>query len=176
VGGSGSAGRPAGPGAAGASPDDAGAARALFGRERFGALATLAREPAGYPFASVVAYAMGPDGQPLFLFSQLAEHTRNLAADARASLLVCEGPPSGKSVSPLALPRVTLVGDVAPVEKKAVDGAREAYLRVHPEAEHYLALDFTFYRLAVRGARYIGGFGSMAWLTAADLVVPAAGS
>src|SRR5207244_12810414 len=96
--------------------------------------ARLARDPAGYPFASVVASAVGSGGQPLFLFSRLAEHTQNLGADPRASLLVCEAPPSGKAVSPLALARVTLVGEVERLGESDERSAREVYLRAHAEA------------------------------------------
>ena len=47
-------------------------------------------DPAGYPFGSVVSYGLDESGEPLFVISQLAEHTRNLGADPRASLLVTE--------------------------------------------------------------------------------------
>ncbi|HEU5316232.1 MAG TPA: pyridoxamine 5'-phosphate oxidase family protein [Chloroflexota bacterium] len=147
------------------------AARDLCARERFGTLATLARDPSGYPFASVAAYALGADGQPLLLLSQLAEHTHNLLADSRASLLVTETPRKGVP-SPLALARVTLIGDVEPVPPAEGDAAREAYLRVHPEGARYLELDFSFYRLRLRGARYVGGFGRMSWIDAPALTPP----
>ncbi len=147
-------------------------ARALCARERFGTLATLAREPVGHPFASLVGYALGADGQPLFLLSRLAEHTQNLHADPRASLLVCESP-SGSGVrggesGALARARVTLVGDIESVGPSGTDAAREAYLGVHPEGARYLQLNFGFYRLRVRSARYVGGFGRMSWVAAAD--------
>jgi len=79
-----SARRPVPGGAAPQASDDAAAVRALCTRERFGTLATLARDPVGHPFASAVAFALGPDGQPLLLLSGLAEHTQNLHADPRA--------------------------------------------------------------------------------------------
>ena len=58
--------------------------RLLIGR--LGALATLAREPAGTPFASLVAYALDAAGNPLFFLSRLAEHTANFLADPRRTI------------------------------------------------------------------------------------------
>ena len=60
--------------------------------------------------------------QPVFLISTMAEHTRNLQRDPRASLLVAE---SG-SEDPLANGRVTLLGPCAQVEDGG--GARAAFL------------------------------------------------
>src|SRR5262245_30950089 len=117
--------------------DDAAAARALCGRERQGMLATLAREPAGYPYGSLVLYALDERWRPLLLLSQLAEHTLNVRRDPRASLLVVE-PPAG--MDPLARARVTLLGPVAPVPETEEVGARERYLARHPTAALYLRL------------------------------------
>jgi heme oxygenase (biliverdin-IX-beta and delta-forming) len=137
------------------------AARALLERERFGVLATLATRRAGWPFASIAPYGLDAEGEPLFLLSDLAEHTRNLQADARASLLVQE-PTEG---DPQAAARLTLLGLVRPTE---ADGeAREQYFRTHPEAAAYLELDFRFYRMEVDQARFIAGFGDMGWISGA---------
>jgi putative heme iron utilization protein len=69
-------------------PSYAERARTLVHLGRTGALATLSRRHPGHPFASVMPYAVDDGGQPLFLISTMAMHTQNLAADARASLLV----------------------------------------------------------------------------------------
>src|ERR1044071_9820506 len=57
-------------------------------------LATLA--PGGGPFASYDVTAPGPDRSPLMLLSRLAEHTKNLERDRRASLLFVREPPAGE--------------------------------------------------------------------------------
>jgi heme iron utilization protein len=143
----------------------AAAARALCESVPFGTLATLAREPAGSPFASVVGFALDAEWQPLFLLSGIAEHTLNVAVDPRASLLVVQDQPVGKSVSPLALGRVTLTGRVAAVPDATASAAREWYVAAHAEAERYFQLpDFRFYRLETEAIRYVGGFGRMAWV------------
>ena len=70
---------------------DARRARANISRPiSTGTLCTLALEPEGYPYGSLVTVAF-ENGDPIFLISRLAEHTKNLERDPRASLLVAEG-------------------------------------------------------------------------------------
>jgi hypothetical protein len=132
---------------------------------RTGTLCTIAKEPAGFPYGSFVTFAMeGPS--PVFLISELAEHTKNLRADARASLLVAEG---GEG-DPLARGRVTLIGHGRRLGEGAErDAAKKAYLQAHPNAEYYVDYsDFAFWRLDVDAVRYIGGYGRMSWVDIAD--------
>jgi putative heme iron utilization protein len=153
---------------------DAELSRRLCAGQGHGALATLAREPAGTPYASLVAYALDAAGNPLFFLSRLAEHTANFLADPRASLLVTESGDSatlaaGSGGDPLARGRVTLLGRVVPVAPEEAGAARERFLARHPEASFYVALpDFAFYRLQVGSVRYVGGFGRMSWIDARE--------
>ena len=62
-----------------ATPADA--ARTMVGESGTGSLSTLAVSPPDYPFGSVVSYATDGDGRPLFIISEIAEHTRNLRRD-----------------------------------------------------------------------------------------------
>jgi heme iron utilization protein len=136
--------------------------RALLDSERNGVLATLSAGRDGWPFASVAAYALADTGDPLLFLSDLAEHTRNLRADPRASLLVQD---QTSLADPQAGARVTLLGSVEGVASVAAASAQAAYLERHPQAADYLALaDFHLYVLRVREARFIGGFGDMGWL------------
>jgi putative heme iron utilization protein len=94
----------------------------------------------------------------------MAEHTKNLQTDPRASLLVAE---SG-SEDPLANGRVTLLGPCARVEDDS-SSARVAFLATHPNAEYYMDFgDFAFWKLEVESIRYIGGYGRMSWVEAVD--------
>lgn len=149
------------------TPSHAERARTMASRITSGTLSTLAHAEtgyAGYPYGSLVTTALH-EGHPVFLISGLAEHTRNLRADGRASLLLTE---QGED-SPLALGRVTLVGACAEIPASELDGVRECYLGVHPDARYYLDYgDFSFWRLAVSALRYIGGFGRMSWVDVAD--------
>jgi len=138
--------------------------RALLDRERHGVLATLSMRRAGWPFASAVPYALAESGEPVFLLSELAEHTRNLRRDARASLLVQD---SGASEDPQAGARVTLLGTAEPDDNEE---SRRKYVARHRQAREYLALgDFKIWRLSVTEARYVGGFGEMGWLEGPEL-------
>jgi putative heme iron utilization protein len=139
--------------------------RTLLAGIHTGTLCTIAKEPAGYPYGSFVTFAL--DGaDPVFLISALAEHTRNLKADPRASLLVAE---TGEA-DPLANGRVTLVGEVRRLEAGAArDSSRQAYLAAHPKARYYVDYaDFAFWRLEVAAVRYIGGYGRMSWVDLPD--------
>jgi len=143
------------------APSHAEYARTLLAGQRAGTLCTVAAEPAGYPYGSLVSYAVC-DGAPVFFVSTLATHTKNLQADGRASLLVSEALSGG---NPLSLGRVTLVGDCAELEGDDRARARAAFLETHPESSFYIDFkDFGFWRLAVSSLRYIGGFGRMSWV------------
>lgn len=86
--------------------------RALLARVTTGVLATHSVRCAGYPFGSAAPFAVGPDSRPLFWFSELAEHTRNLRVDPRACLYVSAplgGLPSIR-VSADRLPPAALAG------------------------------------------------------------------
>lgn len=142
----------------GPTPSHAERARTLAARTRLGTLCTLARDPAGYPFGSVVAFAVLDEGDLLLLISDLAEHTKNLKADARASLLVSE---TG-AADPLAAERVTLLGRAEVCDDAA---QRDLYLQAVPSAAQYAGFqDFHLYRLRVEEVRYVGGFGRMSWV------------
>ena len=106
----------------------AAAARRTLRLAATGALATLT--PAGGPFASLVTVAATPAGAPILLLSELAQHTRNLAADRRASLLLVA--PGGEDGDPLAGARLTLTGEVGP--RDADPALRRRFLARHREA------------------------------------------
>lgn len=132
-------------------------------------LATLDRET-GHPYASLVTVALDGEGRPVLLLSALARHTRNLEADRRASLLF--EPTSSASGDPLAGGRVTVVGRVAAVDpaEPGFDEVRARFLAHNPEAEGYAGFsDFRFYRLEIVTAHFIGGFGRIVEVSAADL-------
>lgn len=140
-------------------------ARTLVAGIRTGTLCTIAKEPPGYPYGSFVTFAMdGPN--PVFFISQLAEHTKNLRGDSRASLLVAEG----GEADPLANGRVTMIGNCRLLTDAGErETAKGAYLDAHPNAAYYIDYkDFGFWRLAVDAVRYIGGYGRMSWVEPAD--------
>ena len=137
----------------------------LLHRKPTGALATHAREPLGFPYPTALPFAPDARHRPIVLVSRLAEHARNLEADARAGFLVVDTPPNEDVLNG---ERLTLLGRFVPggLEPSLV----RRYLRYHPDAERYLALgDFSFRVLEIGRMRYIGGFGAMGWLDADEL-------
>lgn len=130
--------------------------------------ATLATAlPGGAPYASLVLLATAPDGAPLLLISDLAQHTVNIAAEPRVALLL-DGT-AGRD-EPLTGPRVTLLGRAG---RSAEDGLRARFLARHPSAALYAGFaDFHLYRVAVERAHLVAGFGRIDWIAAADLLPP----
>jgi heme iron utilization protein len=141
-------------------------ARTLLHLGRIGSLSTLSRKQQGFPFGSVMPYALDENGRPLFLISTMAMHTQNLQADPRSSLLVTQPDASG---DPLGASRVTLLGNVLPVPDPEVAEARKLYLARYANSKNWVDFeDFSFYRMDVMDVYYVGGFGVMGWVTAAE--------
>ncbi|HKT17806.1 MAG TPA: DUF2470 domain-containing protein [Stellaceae bacterium] len=152
------------------SPATAGAvARGLMRRCDRAALATSLGEASGpWPYGSLVLTACEHDASPLLLISSLAEHTKNLLRDPRASLLF-DGT-AGRD-DPLTGARATVLGKIAPIS----DGhSRERFLRRHPSARNYASFkDFQLFRMSITRAHLVAGFGRIDWIEADDLRVSA---
>ena len=141
-------------------------ARTLIYLGRMGSLSTLSRKQPGFPFGSVMPYALDDHGRPIFLISTMAMHTQNLQADPRASLLVTQQDTDGE---PLGASRVTLIGNVLPVPRTELAEARKIYLDHHVNSKHWVDFeDFSFYRMNVVDVYYVGGFGVMGWVSASE--------
>ena len=144
------------------TPTHAERARTLVAQVSTATLCTVALEPKGYPYGSFVTVAFD-GGAPVFLLSSLAEHTKNLSQDPRASVVIAEN----RSEDPLANGRVTLLGSCRQVAGNGRE--REVFLAVHPNASYYSDFrDFAFWKLSVEAIRYIGGYGRMSWVEPAD--------
>jgi putative heme iron utilization protein len=152
---------------AGPAMTDAELARTLVARSRLATLSTLGLRPAGFPYGSLVAHSADDHGRPLFLLSALAEHTKNLAACDRASLLVVE---TG-STSIVTAPRVTIVGTCRRIDPSEHDAARARYVSSHPESATWFSDHlhvYALYRLEPQDLRVIVGFGRLSWVSASD--------
>ncbi|MGQ0507947.1 MAG: HugZ family pyridoxamine 5'-phosphate oxidase [Myxococcaceae bacterium] len=133
-----------------------------------GTLGTLSVDPhcLGYPFLSVVPYALDAQGTPLLQLADIAQHTHNSRADPRASLMIQQPNAEG---DPQSAWRVTVLGKIAPVSDAALDEALARYVERVPKAREYEQThSFTLYRLSVERVRYIGGFGKIFWLDGKD--------
>lgn len=141
-------------------------ARALVAGRGFGCLSTVSVRHAGFPFVSITEYATDEAGQPVLLLSGLAVHTKNLAADARASLIVF-AEDAEKDV--LGSARVTLMGMLRKVDDGGDSAIRARYLDRHPQAAQWVDFgDFAFFRMDVADVYYVGGFGEMGWVGGGD--------
>ena len=145
-------------------PSHAERVRTLLSLGSVGTLSTLSRKRAGFPFGSLMPYALDALGRPLFLISNMAMHTQNLRADARASLFVGE---AASADNLLGSARATLVGPAEPVGAPDVAAAREQYLARHEGSRYWVDFaDFGFFRLEPEDVYYVGGFGTMGWVEA----------
>lgn len=141
-------------------------ARRFLRRHHAGVLATLSKRLGGYPFGSVVPFVLDHDAQPVILVSRLAEHTKNMTADPRASLLVHDAAADVQTAA-----RLTLVGDAAPIAAAAAIAAR--YLRYFPDAQGLMDLgDFSFWRLRPVFVRHIAGLGAIRSITPQSFAPP----
>lgn len=143
--------------------------RQLLRQGRSAALSTALATHEGWPYGSFVTYATDQTGCPLFLFSDLSDHARNLAADPRACLLIEQT--SGRK-NPQTGPRISLVGKI----KKTKNSANaQRFLARHPRAEMYAGFkDFNFYKMTIERAHYVGGFASAVWFRGREILTPSA--
>ncbi len=147
-------------------PSHAERARTLLYLERIGSLSTQSRKQPGFPFGSLMPFAIDGEGRPLFLISTMAMHTQNLVADPHASLLVTQPDASG---DPLGAARVTVVGTVETVPDGEIASVRELYLSRYENSKYWVDFkDFSFYRMQVVDVYYVGGFGVMGWVSAQE--------
>jgi putative heme iron utilization protein len=143
-------------------------ARRLLNRESVGVLSTHSVDVEGYPFGSIAPYALDYGGEPVVLISDIAQHTRNILANPKVSLTVFEL----HAVDPQASARITLIGDAEPLGAAETE-ACDRYSRHFPSTDTYFeSHDFSFFRIRLRRARFIGGFGQIFWLEPDALRVP----
>lgn len=124
----------------------------------------------GFPYVSLAIAAVAHDASPLLLLSRLADHTHNLEADPRISLLF-------DGTAGLASP---LTGARASVQGKALRDddphLLERFVRRHPEAATYAGFrDFGLFRIEVTRAHLVAGFGRIQWVEPAEILFDTTG-
>lgn len=139
------------------------AAKKLLREGRSAALATLL-PGSGDPYCSLVNVATAADGAPLLLISRLAVHTKNILADPRVSVMIDER----KEGDPLQGARVMLMGTAGATDDPE---ARRRYLERQPEADMFAGFaDFAFYRVTLKSAHLVAGFGRIVDLKPQDIL------
>ncbi|XP_021297036.1 uncharacterized protein LOC110426196 isoform X2 [Herrania umbratica] len=145
-------------------PRPALAVRNLMEQARFAHLCTVMsrmhHRREGYPFGSLVDFAPDSMGHPIFSFSPLAIHTRNLLADPRCTLVVQIPGWSGLSNA-----RVTIFGDVYPLPDHQQEWAHKQYIAKHQQGPSQQWGNFYYFRMQnISDIYFIGGFGTVAWV------------
>ncbi|MGA3049372.1 MAG: DUF2470 domain-containing protein [Terracidiphilus sp.] len=147
-------------------PTHAERVRTLLSLVSVATLSTLSRRHPGFPFGSLMPFALDSAGRPIFLISNMAMHTQNLREDPRCSLFVAQ---AGADGDPLGSARATLVGHSAPVPEQDLTSVRKRYLERHEHSRYWVDFsDFSFFRLQPVDLYYVGGFGVMGWVEVGD--------
>lgn len=132
---------------------------------------------AGYPFGSIVEFAVDAEGSPVFAMSSLAIHTRNVLANPRCAIQIHAPGWTGLNNA-----RVTLFGDVYPVTEESKKDANELFAskrrRMKPRTEQTnekrspqdsstipLANTRYFVMGKIVDVLFVGGYGTVTWIT-----------
>ncbi|MFT4539035.1 MAG: putative heme iron utilization protein [Planctomycetota bacterium] len=151
--------------------EESAVARQLLRSIESGVLSTMSLELPGYPFGSVTPYALTMAGKVAIYVSDIAQHTRNMAADPKVCLTVVA---QAGAQNQQAVGRVTVVGDAQAVPDDQAEQVAERYFAFFPEARAYAGTHgFGFFTIAPQRVRFIGGFGKIYWVEARDWAVPA---
>ena len=126
--------------------------------------AALATSLDGRPYVSLVAVACDSDASPLLLLSDLAQHTRNLLAEPRISLLF---EATSEYADPLAGPRLTLLGRAGRIDDPRL--ASRFMARHKASAVYANFADFHLYRVVIERGHLVAGFGRIAWVEGENL-------
>jgi putative heme iron utilization protein len=135
-------------------------ARQLWAGRFQAVLTTHSIAEPGYPFGSLVPYCLDREGSALLLLSHLAQHTKNLSADARCGLYVAEATEGDVQQSL----RLSGLGGAEPVDPS--DRDRHArWFRYFPSSRPYAEqLNFRLYRIRPARFHFNGGFATARWL------------
>ena len=135
--------------------------------QRYGVLSTQSLAEPGYPFGSITPYIITADGDIAIFISHLAEHSQNIQANPKVSLIIFD---PADANDPSAGARITCLANAELAQNKTM--LRQHYLQQFPEAEITLGLPgFHFYLLKLTKSRLIAGFGHVKWLTAKQLAL-----
>jgi putative heme iron utilization protein len=133
----------------------------LLSEAEWGVLGTHSHGHAGFPFSSLVQFAIDDQSRPIFLLSGLAEHTHNLKHDSRASLFVRDS----RAGEPQSVGRLTMLGEIHRVLDDEVPAVRDLLLQRHPNAALWSGFgDFHWFRMMPLETYVVAGFGRMGWI------------
>ena len=135
-------------------------AAVLLRESNEGVLSTISKKFEGYPFGSFTTYTTDRNRTVIIYASGLAQHTKNLVQNSKASLTIYNLKKNGDQQDSQ---RLTLLGDLVLADNQ--DDCKERFSLFLPHSVNYHKMhDFSFYKLLINQARWIGGFGQIAWL------------
>jgi len=125
-------------------------------------LSTISKKFQGYPFGSFITY-VSDKNRTLFIYtSDIAQHTINLKNDSKSCVTLFK---LDTDLDKQNSSRLTLIGDLAEVPKYDLADCKKRFEKFLPQSKQYASMhDFNFYKLKISQARWIGGFGEIAWL------------
>ena len=133
---------------------------ASLGVKHGAALSTQTDKLGGAALCTFAEYVLDGDGAPVLLLdARRAEHSKNLQADPRCSLLLQARDLDDRAA---AVARVTIAGTATPVPKSAADRVvlETQFGVAHPYADALLEDGrFDLWRVVPDSVFYVGGFG-----------------
>jgi len=133
--------------------------RELVSSHYFGVMSTQGEN---FPLGSLVRYSLDNKGQPVFLLSRIAEHSKNLKSCEKAGLFILEQT-DNKQENIQELPRINLQGTIESISEEHPEQKEclETYFAYFPETKKYFeTLDFDLYRLHIEHCHFVGGFAA----------------
>lgn len=121
----------------------------------------------GFPFGSHVDYVLDTKGWPVMLLNEQSMHTANIVANPKASLFAQMPSTAGVGQPSAAMARVTVCGEIVPVEDQdELYALRATYSVTHGFAAMLVESEkFKFMKLKPEKIYYVGGFGvSSQWV------------
>jgi len=140
----------------------------LLKTTRVAALGTLHD---GAPFVSMTSLARADDGSAFYVHvSRLAQHTRDMDADPRVSLMFAEA--DDGRVDPQTLARLSIQCRAEKIERadESYAAIQKLYLSQFPASEQLFSFgDFNLWKLIPEKARFVAGFARAFNITPAEL-------
>ena len=141
------------------------AAKSHLLNEYHGVLSTHSADMPGFPFGSTAYYCLDNEGHAIILISNIAQHTKNILADNKVSLIVTETDIDDIHTEA----RLTILVEVEKQDDSEGDIMQRYYRFFPPSRQYHLQNNFDFYHLNTVKARYIGGFEMIHWISSENL-------
>jgi heme iron utilization protein len=136
--------------------------RSLFANERAAVLCTAHASHDGWPYGSIVPYALLETGDIAVFLSDISEHSQNLLGDPRATVFLAD--PNARDNPQSGARHAMLVRAYRP-EGKETASCESAYFARFPDAESMRsAHGFDIWILECQRIRWIAGYGEMGWI------------